>query len=853
MSSDCTIQFSHNNCVYRVKDLALKDEKVKHNLTKLFEREKGTLFRVDNGKLVEVVGWMDWLSYRWNLKAEEEKVRSVIDQTLNYFDGLLLRVEKKNAPIARLAARVLFSKTSFKGIGRLSKALYNEELLKSGNTLSKYLTPADTIRLQFGGKRYLDLTSSKFEGKDFPFLLDMDLGDPVANHNFWMLLKREKGQLYQVDHTGMLVEQARCCYCCNKTENEKKVQAAVEGVLQQLNAYCSKVKGSEVHHLVMEKIFYPGSPFSNLNRRILQRAKLNEDSDLIAVLSPSYRRHKQEHADALKEIRDAPTEATKEAAMHRLERALIELTDSMALISQRFGIELKRIGDGGSGGARVAYDLYGNKILVVKPGDEGPYGVNNPSKFAWLKRLILSGRACLLENSEPMAEVDSWLWDRNFGVWSVPPTYIRYVYSSDFVGTHYKECSLQMFVANNDGTNCETLGQYVGVSPKIHWYPRGFLRWYCGSKSDLGLFGLLGHRERRSEELLNKLPVNLMEKAALHDMGTENIDCHFENILVKVSNVPAEKTLMDRIFEGDRTITDEAIDAYMNQFFHKKKHQEILDHLLASERVVVGGKEQKVTLVKHDGGSSNPSKHPSSYDYLSLRFKHLFEVLPHFEEPFSEEAQELFINKDEQFALFLLEKASRNFKNIMNSDVYDEFWNKKSINRSNFKKWVFERHPATKSDLKRQLVNACYKAFLKVETEEIERKIRKKRKNLTENEYIYLVDAKVAKFIAREEKKNLYYFNYHLERIEGNLETRVDSFRVLKKFLNAPNRRDLFKNVKNRKDFERELGNREAIFEETMTKYATRPVAPGAIKQIPDRAASLYGSVILQQLGEHSE
>ena len=410
----------------------------------------------------------------------------------------------------------------------------------------------------------------------------------------------------------------------------------------------------------------------------------------------------------------------------------------------------------------------------------GPHGVNNPQWYARFKRWVISPKACLEGNSEPLAEKDSWALDRAFNIWSVPPTTMHTVTSNDFVGKSEKECSLQMFVKG-----CTTLGEYVDVSPSMHGLPRPFLRWHCGSEQQTGFFSTLNPQTNTRAELLSKLPKESLSRVALHNFAIEDIDCHFENILVKAVPLTNEDSVFSRVFRGDATVSDEEIAHCVENLFQHEGNQTLLDQLLFSEIVTDEGEQKKVTLIKHDGGSSNPHNHSSAWDYLSIRFKYLFEVLPHFEETYSDEVKQVFIGKEDVLNQFLYGKAERELRDIL--------------------KATREIEGETK------LVSEIF--FAKEENETLLREFIFTKKITLASQLLNLIAALVEASGASLEASPTFqfYFNYHLKRIHGNIQTRLNSYQALKNHLNneGESMRTLFKEVRSYDDFEREgiVGN----------------------------------------------
>jgi len=806
------IEFDYKSTSYVLDRLDVFDGKTSYNLVKIFERSKGKIFQVnEEGELQVVSGWKQRRLYLKNRKANEAKVKVVIDQALMQLNEYLSRLGDEK--VAEAAVKYLFSKNGQYGIGRLGKALYNHKLLKSDTIFSKYLLPKNTMRLKLSDHKFANIASSKFEGKNLPWLLEMHLGNETLDHNLWMLLKRKKGQIYQVNGKGELEKVKRkFIYKLHKTEHEKKVNEVVTEVITKLNAYWeSKTTLTEVDRLVMDRIFSPTSPLCRMSRNTFNRGVIQEGSFIEKTLKSDLGEKREELCKALKELRDASEPSAKKNAKLHVEAAFLDLAFVEFEFAQKLGIDLKLVGSGGSGGARFAYDRFGHKILVVKAEDEGPLGVNNPKWYARLKRWLISPKACLEGNAETMAEISSRLWDRKFDIWTVPPTEIRHVRSGNFKGDIRKQCSVQAYV-----DKCQTLGEYVGISPKIQWLPRTLLRWFLGNRDDTGIFYTLGQKETKKAVLLQKLPLHALERVAIQNMGVEDIDCHFENILVKVSDPPEKTAILHRLFAGDASVTDEEIQNFVGNFFQFRGNQELLTNLLHSEKITVGGVEKYITLVKHDGGASHPHDHPRWWDFLSLRFKHLFEVLPHFEEMFTPEGKKLIENKEEVFASYLLELALWNLRGILTSKVFERFYSFEEC-RSIFKRWVFETNPEAEYHLRLKLVAELFKAT---------------GERSKEGPYVQ------------------YYFNHHLKRIRGNLDSRRDSFRILAAYVarTDKNMRAVFKDVRTANDFDRELQALNDGCFDALKKCQARDVKKGNF--LSEEFRELSSNFLFEGLGE---
>lgn len=773
----------------------LQKENDAYNLQLLFNRmESGTLFRAsEDGRLQVVEGFWSRLSYFWNRKAEQAAVKRVISDALENYNSYLSR--SNNERIDRFCVSVLFQR-----IGHLSPRVLDPSHFHSLSKLSEYTLSPHTTRLKVGDA-YIDFANAELEEGD-PCFLEFDLGSEVDNANFAKLLKREKGERFQVDAQGRL-ERASGLSCSSEREHQnRRVQEVVTHVLGQLNTALARTRLTRTHKVVLKKIFTEG-PLIRMKREVYNRGAVKEGSCLEQVLGEAFGSELAKKREALKSILKTYrllAERNEPEARAAIESKFMDLVLEEYYFAYQLGFDLERVGDGGSGGARYGRDRHGRKILVVKPGDEGPHGPNNPQWYAKFKKWIVSPRECMKGNSEPLSEVDSYLLDRHLGIYQVPPTEWRYIASRQFNGEVFKECSVQMFVQG-----CQTMGEYVNISSKLFNLPRPLLRWYCGEEN-----GWLTRRAARNE-LLAKVPQESVQRLAAHNLTIEDIDCHFENVLVLLRDAGGNPSLIERIFAG-KNVEDREIDDFVDTFFEDGHNQDLLQAILFSEEVMVNGERKRVSFVKHDGGSSNPRLHPEGY--LSTRFKHLFEVLPNFEQPFSEEYKEYLSNKDRQFVEFLLEKSVRALRNTLTPKVFLRYWNDEN-NRLNFKLWVLETDPTRELELREKV-----------------------RNNL------------MAANIVDQQNQQRYrsYFNSHLERIRGNISTRFESWRLLNQFLrsNRPMREALL--TCTQEDFEQELTNDSGEdLERHLVAAKERGVRSGA-SYLRDRY--FVGSHVLADLGE---
>lgn len=787
-----SISFNYKRVDYSF-DVQEENEHTTHNLQKLFARKKGELFFVDGGKLQTVSSFEQRIGYFFNKGREQERVKEAINGALGALNDLVRDLKKER--VKRAVVRFLFDKQGSGGIGRLER-LFDHKLISEENALSEQMLEDNEVRIHMGN-HYFTITDKALRGEKPNFPLPIDLADQTEN--FHKLIHRKKGEIFWVNEEGNLEVVNNCLkYRWSRKENEKKVQDVVSHVMGSLNAYVNRIvneqKITKAHKVALAHFFSNAYSFSlaRMNRKVFDRSDVCEGSNLEAILvEMSKLELLDKRADFRQALINYKNADDKEAAKLELEKSFMEFVFAEFKFAQSLGIDLESVGDGGSGGARYARNRFGHKILVIKPGDEGPHGVNNPQWYAKFKRLFISPRRCLDGNSEPLAEVDSYEMDRRFGFYTVPPTNLRYVTSPQFNGERTKECSVQMYA-----DNCQTLGEYVGISPMMHNLPRSFLRWFSGGDIQEGFFSLLPTRVEKRAELLQKLPQKLIENVALHNFLIEDIDCHFENILVQLDAVEQKTNL------------EEISDAFIDSFFTIKNNQKFLSALLIPEEVTIDGERKRVALVKHDGGSSNPNRHPTSY--LEQRLKHLFEVLPHFEEGFSKEAEDRVFQdeglgslegsrskQDDIFINEMKDKGRRVIRNIMGNEIFDNFWEQIALGeRDAFHDWVLSKQSGEvrrRSELVGVLAGAA--------TDQSDQ------------------------LMAMHE-----YCHSHLERTHRNIVTRMDSYEVLRHAILEKWTMRRLLSICSAEDFETTLSEIQADngFKKTLESSIVTPAKPPA-------------------------
>lgn len=725
-----TIRFTYNQNPHQQFEFNLQDQVIASNVQLLFNRQ-GEHLIVNEGRLQRVEGIRGHLSYYWNRREQENAVKEVIAQALRSVYAYLQNKTIKNT------------------------ALILETLFK------------------------------RMRGLRFGNYLDND-----QNVDLNALLERNEGE-----HVTVIKGRITKGFCYNKPALREKVRET----LTQLNAYFVDNEPTHIQKIVLKHIFTK-SPLSRMRDDIYDRGAILEGSKLEEILAEIFnsdllpersqfdlRGNREALKEALKGYRN---NENKEKAKGAIKERFMDLVLAEYAFSYQLGLDLKNQ-SGGSGGARYGRDRFGEKLVVVKPGDEGPHGRNNPRFWAKIKRFFVSPRSSLFGNSEPQSEVDSYLLSERTGLFIVPPTELRYIPSSKFKGDPYKECSVQMYIRGSREGPPLSLGKYLGINPKMHLLPRLFLRWFLDK-----------------EEILNKIPQGLAERLAAHNILIEDIDCHFDNVLVFLRD--AEPTLFDQILEN-KNVDDEIEQLFQSGFFKQNQGQSLLNSLLYSVKVAADGKEKKLAFAKHDGGSSNPHRHPNGI--LEKRFKHFFEVHPRFSHPFTMEQHFAGRQRQQRFIEFLLEKGARALRNCHPPEVFKPYWNN-PLYRKNFKTWILARE-----------------------------RVAKARDAVLED----LIDANKVRNTSRGIEYRIHYIG-ELDRIHRSITTRIDSWKVLKKNLKneTPMRQAL--QVVTPEDFKRELTNYDADDIEVVMSYVQqKPVADGESRL---QGEYFSGNIALIDLGE---
>ncbi len=693
--------------------LSLKDmaESEKHNLWSLLNRKKGEIFwiKAEDGACLKKVSGCERLRYLFDRKAHEDKVQGVIHTTFEALNRSLGTAfhDETTRNIYRTVFSHFFSAEG--SLGRLSKRVFHLESFDKATALGWSMLPNNSVWIKAGEGRYLAFTSEKLEKNYLQILspIDLSVGDNNEQEFFFRFLQRKRGMRFYLNETGGLEEvkgiQKWFFYWKNRKALQEGLKSKMDAIPALLNTKLDTISADDeaLYQTIVASFFQREGSFARLTPKIYDRAHLDQKTSIEKLLDPELAMKKEFFKVALFQLQNNPRDP---ALRRKAAEACMDLVFEEMTFVHSLGIPLKKITSGGSGGARFAYDRFGNIILVVKPGDEGPHGENNPQWYAGIKQLFVSQSSCLKGNSEPLAEVLSYVIGNTCGLDVVPPTDLRFVESKGFNGHHFKECSVQMFVKG-----ASSLREYLEIPHWMESLPRWFLRWYFAGleeekKKTLPQFlqtfleDLRNHLGgvQKEQTIREKIPeehvLPLFETMGIHNFLIEDIDCHLENMLFlsTTQEKTADQTPSERLFSSSENLTEEEIGQFVDTFFSADHFQQFLRQLLSSVEFDINETEtRKVTLIKHDGGSSNPHHHPSGY--LSTRFKHLFEVFPHFRQPFSKNVKTSFTHevKKEDFMKALSEKTYMELRKLMESllgyDTFPEFW---TTNQDWFELWI---------------------------------------------------------------------------------------------------------------------------------------------------------------------
>jgi hypothetical protein len=413
----------------------------------------------------------------------------------------------------------------------------------------------------------------------------------------------------------------------------------------------------------------------------------------------------------------------KIAARHAFQAFLVaELKFALTL-----GVNLERVKSGGSGGARFGYDRFGNKIAVVKPENEGPYGELNPNRglITWFKRLW-GKRACIKLNKESPTETGACLVDMQMDMGLVPPTSTDWVNSTSFIKFDRKECSVQAFVAGAK--------EFEDIVKEPNWHlPSSTLAWMKLRKEEVETAYVEGKeenyvfsdRERMELEGLSFLHGKQtleegltaggyrkacedfrrkIEYLGIYDFLIGDTDCHFGNFMLIQKRV--EDPVIRDLFNPKKVVPKEKIEHLVNHLFTSSPADGTPSLFAQVMHAFFDGEDGETIVIKHDGGSALPHKHPKHHWLLrgfEMRNSYKFADLPFMEEEFSPEAKAFIEKNDESIAETMLVLGAQNLLGICSKEEFPAFWAQEE-NRILYKRWLLMGEKADEYAIKAALL-----------------------------------------------------------------------------------------------------------------------------------------------------
>jgi|GEM_PF-5993796 len=619
---------------------------INETLKQLFERSGATYFRAKDDQIEPVKGLKNRLSHAWHKKEERDRVMKVVTAAMKHLDSavknqndkalkIFLRKKFQNqGPLARMKMHH-FDRSAILEDGGIESHL-KHGLVEARERLAKNLSMLN----QFPPKKMPSIEIPKEDR-----LLVEEISQNVISDSVF-----------------------------------KKVRTDARKALEE------KIKEDAMREALTDDL----TKLVEFMARRLVRKKACEIKDQEQVIADLLKR-----ADLKEEAAEIIDFAKRQIIRHAVDESKHELLFQEFLFAQSLGIDLAVVGDGGSGGARYAFDRFGHKILVIKPDDEGPYGRNNPRWSAYFKQMFLKIRSCLADNSEPVAEVSSYILSQLFGVNIVPSTSTRKITSKKFVGSERKWCSVQAFVHG-----CQPMQKALGFTKGWDKYIWMLNQNFSKREKISQRFAPGGRFANNLDRAIGGKPEAFQRAFArftIHNFLIGDTDCHFDNWFIKKREV-SDETLMG-VF-GEEKVEEEQIRRLVNErFFTDGLFYQVDDLLLHAE--------DELMIIKHDGGSSMPRRHPASN--FEVRLAYLFDVLPQMQEVFSEEIKSMFKDGDRTAYEAIAQVAIQNLVNSSKGSDFVAFWNRQE-SRKMFKEWLFTGNPKQEKTLRVRLATEL--AFL---------------------------------------------------------------------------------------------------------------------------------------------
>lgn len=368
--------------------------------------------------------------------------------------------------------------------------------------------------------------------------------EEIALHNLNMLYNRADHQRFSVDSDGKLQEMTTCqkgwdsvCnffWPCLNTGLQNVICKTLSSLTEKIKIIDKDKRGPNLLK-ACEKLFF--EKMSRLSQRVFNRADIDKDNPIhrfddvnaenkgiVSVLLESVKKTRKEVLDKdprnvsegeqiegglskqveekeKKESKDDkemkvkdsfPTQEVDRKSKSAMGEAVLKRQKDdyeerimHVMLSTKLGLDLKKA-EGGSSGVYVGTDLRDRNLLVIKPNDEGPFGINNPNRWqrtkSWLERNIFTcfSRESLYTNEEYLAEAGASIIDQfitkefsDFNI--IPRTRVEKFESKMFRGPpNLKDTSCKPWV---DGI--KPASSFV---PNINLYWLGLGVWHYASK-----------------------------------------------------------------------------------------------------------------------------------------------------------------------------------------------------------------------------------------------------------------------------------------------------------------------------------------------------------------------------------
>lgn len=555
---------------------------IPENLHLFLKRKKGERFQVINGRFTPISSLSAKISYFFHKTQQQREVAQVLgnevirflassDETEN--SSFLPRLFKEK--IARLPQNMQ------KGIPFLQHEAFHPFL----ETIASQHESAQISQAY-------QLTS--YEQKDLETLFSLKTGD--------LLRIDRNGQLKRVQG---FFQNLRSIFTAAHDNN------AVSEKIQLLLHRFETLPLDQQYPKALQRLLFKKLPL--LIGKAFKPGWIVEGGQLERMISPEIFKVRQNLADKRQQLEAYYSQGAvpfNDQLAIETKQLLLQWASLEDDLTRTLGLTPKRF-QASSSGTYLFYDRNKRPLAIVKPADEGPRGDNNPYLFSKFKRLFkfLGERTGLLSGEESKAEELAYLLSQKLQLHLVPPTCVKTIRSSMFFRKVEKKCSFQLFIPQlHSAHSFLKIPSHLEKMPVVSWKFFFHFKWPW-------------QKESLADTLAKNLPVKLLEKVAVCDFLTGNIDRHFENLLMRSWKQP--------IASGTNPI------------------ENFLPYIFRSFDSILG--------ICIDNGSSFPSAHAKGY--LSTRYMHEIGDFPHANQPFSQELRRQLLKDETFWNQLLLEMA----------------------------------------------------------------------------------------------------------------------------------------------------------------------------------------------------